>query len=61
MSAPTRIGSEAERSLGLFRNREYVGLMLANLISLVGDQLSRVALVVLVYERTNSPLLSSAT
>ena len=45
----------------LLRNREYVGLLLSDLISLVGSQLSRVALVVLVYERTNSPLLSSAT
>jgi MFS family permease len=61
MSAQTRAGSDASGFLGLFRNREYVGLMLANLISLVGDQLSRVALVVLVYERTNSPVLSSAT
>lgn len=46
---------------GLLRNREYVGLLLSDLISLVGSQLSRVALVVLVYERTNSPLLSAAT
>jgi MFS family permease len=46
---------------GLLRNREYVGLLLSSVVSLVGDQLSRVALTVLVFERTNSPLLSAIT
>lgn len=47
--------------LWLLGNREYVGLLISSLVSLLGDQLARVALVVLVYERTHSPLLSSAT
>ena len=47
--------------LGLLRSREYVGLLLSRLVSLLGDQLSRVALMVLVFERTSSPLLSAAT
>lgn len=47
--------------MALFRNREYVGLLISGLVSVLGDQLSRVALIVLVYQRTNSPMLSSAT
>ena len=47
--------------LGLLSSREYVGLLLSRLVSLLGDQLSRVALMVLVFERTRSPLLSAAT
>src|SRR4051812_20652988 len=47
--------------LWVLRNREMQGLLFSNLVSVMGDQLSRVALVVLVYQRTNSPLLSSAT
>lgn len=45
----------------LLRNREYQGLLLSAVVSLVGDQLARVALTVLIYSRTGSPLLSSAT
>lgn len=45
----------------LLRNREYQGLLFSNFVSLMGDQLSRVAIVVLVYQRTDSPLWSSAT
>src|SRR3954468_9648816 len=47
--------------LWVLRNREMQGLLFSNLVPVMGDQLSRVALVVLVYQRTNSPLLSSAT
>lgn len=45
----------------LLRDREYAGLLFGTIVSVVGDQLARVALVVLVYGRTNSPFLSSAT
>lgn len=47
--------------LELLRHREYLGLLVSQLVSLLGDQLSRVALTLLVFERTGSPLLSSAT
>ena len=47
--------------VSLLRNREYVGLLLSSLVSMIGDQLAAVALTVLVFERTNSPLLASAT
>src|SRR5919107_1398780 len=45
----------------VLRNREMRALLFSDLVSVMGDQLSRVALVVLVYQRTESPLLSSAT
>ncbi len=45
----------------LLGNREFLGLLISRLISLVGDQLARVALTVLVFARTGSPLLSAAT
>jgi MFS family permease len=53
--------STRARYRALLGNREYVGLLISGLVSVLGDQLSRVALIVLVYQRTNSPLLSSAT
>lgn len=43
----------------LLRRREYVGLLVSRVLSLVGDQLARVALTVLVFERTGSALLSA--
>ncbi len=46
---------------GVLANREYVGLLVSRVISLVGDQLARVALTVLVFARTGSPLLTAAT
>ena len=46
---------------GLLRLREYRGLLLSRVISLVGDQLARVALTVLVFERTGSALLSAVS
>ena len=42
-------------------NREFLGLLISRVVSLVGDQLARVALTVLVFSRTGSPLLSAAT
>jgi MFS family permease len=47
--------------VGLLRNREFAGVLLGTGVSVIGDQLARVALVILVYHRTDSPLLSSAT
>lgn len=46
---------------GLLASREYRGLLLSRVISLVGDQLARVALTVLVFERTGSALLSAVS
>jgi predicted MFS family arabinose efflux permease len=43
----------------LLRNREFVGLLVSGGISLIGDQVARVALTVLVFERTGDPLLSA--
>ncbi len=47
------------RRYALLRSREYVTLLLSHVVSLIGDQLARVALTLLVYERTGSPLLSA--
>jgi MFS family permease len=58
------IDAAAEPARGymwVLRNREMRALLFSDLVSVMGDQLSRVALVVLVYQRTESPLLSSAT
>lgn len=44
----------------VFRSREYRAVWLADLLSILGDQLSRVALAVLVFDRTGSPLWSAA-
>jgi MFS family permease len=44
----------------VFRSREYCAIWLADLFSILGDQLSRVALAVLVFDRTGSPLWSAA-
>nr|UXE44599.1 hypothetical protein Hi04_10k_c2835_00003 [uncultured bacterium] len=43
------------------RHREIRALLLATLVSTAGDQLARVALMVLVYDRTGSALLSGVT
>ncbi len=43
-----------------FAVREFRALWLATILSLVGDQLARVALSVLVFRRTNSPFLTAA-
>jgi MFS family permease len=43
----------------LFADGEYRALWVAQVVSVVGDQLARVALAVLVYHRTNSPLLTA--
>ena len=45
----------------VFGVREFRALWGAALLSLIGDQIAIVALTWLVYERTDSPLLSAAT
>jgi predicted MFS family arabinose efflux permease len=45
----------------LFANSEFRALWLAQILSVLGDQLARVALTLLVYERTRSPLLAAVT
>lgn len=59
------VSGSGQRRLGsyrrLLRSKEYAGLLLSRLVSLVGDQLARVALTVLVYDRTGSPLLSAGS
>lgn len=42
--------------LPLLRDREFRALTIAQFLSIIGDQLARVALTVLVFNRTNSPL-----
>lgn len=46
---------------GVLRDREYRGLFLADGLSVVGDQVTRIAVALLVFERTGSPLAASAT
>jgi MFS family permease len=45
----------------VFAVPEFRALWLAQILSVVGDQLARVALTVLVYDRTTSPLLAAVT
>ncbi|GAA4600938.1 MFS family permease [Actinoplanes octamycinicus] len=45
----------------IFAVREYRHLFAANLLSLIGDQLTAVALSFLVYQRSGSPLLAALT
>lgn len=61
MSSPPRVPRARGGYRGLLSSREYLGLLISRLLSLVGDQLARVALTVLVFERTGSPLLSAIT
>ena len=44
----------------VFAESEYRALWLAQLVSIAGDQFARIALAVLVYQRTGSPLASAA-
>ncbi len=45
----------------VLHNREYVGLLLSQALSMLGDQMSRIALALLVFSRTGSPFAASAT
>jgi predicted MFS family arabinose efflux permease len=58
-----RVAGRADQSTGfrpVFAEREFRWLWTAGVQSLLGDQLARVALSVLVFERTNSTLLTAA-
>ncbi len=46
---------------GVLRDRSFQALSLANFVSLAGDQIARVALSVLVYDRTSSAALTGLT
>ena len=54
-------GSPRIRFRDVFAVAEYRWLWLAQILSVAGDQLARVALTVLVYERTRSPVLTAVT
>jgi len=61
--AGSRVSETAERVTYrmVFAVAEFRVLWLAQLASVIGDQFARVALTVLVYERTRSPLLAAVT
>jgi MFS family permease len=45
----------------VLRDREFRAVFLSDAVSVVGDQVARIAVALLVYERTGSPLAASAT
>jgi MFS family permease len=49
------------RYRAVLANREYAALYSAQCLSLLGDQLARIAIAILVYRRTGSPLAASST
>jgi hypothetical protein len=61
MAAVTEAPAAAPGYRDLFAVREYTALWAAQLLSILGDQFARVALTVLVYQRTRSPLLAAVT
>jgi MFS family permease len=52
---------ERVRYRAVLANQEFRAVYLAQVLSLLGDELARIALAVLVYRRTGSPLATSAT
>jgi MFS family permease len=54
-------GGVRVRFRDVFADAEYRRLWLAQILSVAGDQLARVALTVLVYARTHSPMLTAVT
>jgi MFS family permease len=62
-TAVTRTSSDAVRPTygQVFANTEFRALWLAQLLSVAGDQLARVAVTVLVYDRTHSALWTALT
>lgn len=61
MSTPTThdIGAPRVTYRELFADREYRSLFVADVVSQLGDQLAAVALAVLIYDRSHSPLLAA--
>ena len=60
MSA-AEVAAERATFRDVFANSEFRALWLAQLLSVAGDQLARVAMTVLVYDRTHSALWTAAT
>jgi MFS family permease len=62
-TAPTRAPRDPEKPtfLQIFAIAEFRALWLAQLLSVAGDQLARVAVTVLVFDRTHSPLWTALT
>lgn len=58
MTEPSRHATATYSTV--FANREFRALWVADLVSMTGDQLARVALAVLVYDRTGSALITGA-
>ena len=54
-------GSPTKGYRGVFRDREFTGLFVADVMSRTGSQLGKFALAALVYDQTNSPALAAAT
>ena len=61
MSALEEVAAERVAYRDVFAVAEFRALWLAQLLSVAGDQLARVALTVLVYDRTRSALLAAVT
>jgi MFS family permease len=53
--------SERVRYRAVLANREFAALYGAQCLSLLGDQLARIAIAILVFQRTDSPLAASST
>lgn len=58
---PPSRGSRPATYREVFGVREFRFLFLAHLLSLIGDELARVALAILVFDSTDSPFLTAAT
>lgn len=57
-----RVRSDGRADYGVvLRNREFVTVLVTQSLSVVGDQVARVALALLVFQRTGSALAASAT
>ena len=61
MADSARDAAPAARFGDVFAVAEFRALWLAQLLSVTGDQLARVALTVLVYDRTRSAMLAAVT
>lgn len=57
----TAVATERATFRDVFANSEFRALWLAQLLSVAGDQLARVAMTVLVFDRTHSALWTAAT
>ena len=53
--------AERETYLSVLRNREFAALLASQTLSIAGDHLARIAVAILVYDRTGSAFSASAT